>query len=263
MEDQEIRTGFMDRNEAEKKYGSRIYQGGVPIGEKIRIVRIGEDEDVQACAGTHLAKTGEVGPIKILHIERIQDGIERLEYAAGEAAIEAIQAQEELLQQSAAILRVPPEKLPSVVDRFFEEWKQLRKEIERLRGEIADLELERLKRQAREINGVKVTAAVLPDADAKAMMKLASQLSDEGFVTIIIGKGERRASVAASVPANLKGKIGANEVVKHVCEVLGGSGGGTPLIAQGGGENVELVEKARDDGLQFIEKVLLERKNRK
>jgi alanyl-tRNA synthetase len=256
MENKEIKASFMDRNEAEQRYGFRIYQGGVPIGEKIRIVRIGADEDVQACAGTHFSRTGEVGPIKILRTERIQDGIERIEYAAGEAAVEEIQAQEELIRKSASVLKVPPEKLPSVVERFFEEWKQLRKENERLRGEIAELGLERLERHAQEISDVKVIAAVLPDADTKELMKIASQLSNDNFLTILIGTRENRASAVSSVPAYLTEKINAGVIIKRVCEVLGGSGGGTAMIAQGGGERVEMVEEAQEEGLRFIDEVL-------
>jgi alanyl-tRNA synthetase len=260
MADLEITTGFMDRNEAEQRYGSRIYQGGVPIGEKIRIVRIGEDEDVQACAGTHLAKTGEVGPIKLLRIERIQDGIERLEYAAGEAAIEAIQAQEELLRQAAASLKVPPEKLPGVVDRFFEEWKQLRKENDQLRSAIADLELARLRREAHEIAGVKVIAAVLSAAAIKELLKTASQLAAEGFVVILIGKDEARASAVAAVPTPLQDLLRADELVKRVCEELGGSGSGKAAIAQGGGVRVEQVDAALTKGVRLIDAVVRKKK---
>jgi len=256
MENKEIRASFMDRNEAEQKYGFKIYQGGVPIGQKIRIVRTGADEDVQACAGTHLSRTGEVGPIKIVRTERIQDGIERIEYAAGEAAVEEIQAQEELIRKSASVLKVPPERLPSVVERFFEEWKQLRKENERLRGEIAELELERLKREAQEIHGANVIAAVLPDADVKELLKIASQLANENFLTMLIGKSERQVSAVSSVPAQLRDEIQAGELIKRVCEVLGGSGGGKGELAQGGGTNVEMVEKAREEGLRFIKATL-------
>lgn len=259
MENKEIRAGFEDRNEAEQKYGFGIYQGGVPIGKKIRIVRIGADEDVQACAGTHCSKTGEVGPIKILRTERIQDGIERIEYSAGEAAVEEVQAQEELIMKSASVLKVPYEKLPSTVERFFEEWKQLKKENERLRDEIAELRIGLLKGHARDISGVEVIAEVLPDADTKEMMKIASQLSDDNFLTIVIGKKEKRASVVSSVPAYLKDEINASVLVKRVCEVLGGSGGGKAEIAQGGGERVEMVAKARDEGLTFIEEQLKKR----
>jgi alanyl-tRNA synthetase len=261
MENKEIRASFMDRNEAEQRYGFRIYQGGVPIGEKIRIVRIGEDEDVQACAGTHFSRTGEVGPIKILRTERIQDGIERIEYAAGEAAVEEIQAQEERIRKSASVLKVPPEKLPSVVERFFEEWKQLRKENERLRGELAELELERLKRQAEEISDVKVIAAVLQDATQKELRNISSQLVEEGYPTMLISGSTT--TVVSEVPANLSSRINAAEWLQHVSKKYGGSGGGTAMLAQGGGIKKELVKKARDEGLRYVEIALLQRENSK
>ena len=262
MEDKEIRASFEDRNEAEQKYGFGIYQGGVPPGKRIRIVRIGADEDVQACAGTHCSKTGEVGPIKILRTERIQDGIERIEYSAGEAAVEEVQAQEELIMKSASVLKVPPEKLPSVVERFFEEWKQLKKENERLRGEIAELELERLKEQAEDISGVEVIAEVLPDADVKEMLKIASQLAEKGYPTMLLNRREKSSSVVSAVPSDLSVEINASEWGKPVYKMLGGGGGGTTMIAQGGGEKVEMVEEAREEGLKFIEEQLKKREKK-
>ncbi|MHC1577224.1 MAG: alanine--tRNA ligase [Candidatus Methanospirareceae archaeon] len=260
MENKEIKASFLERNEAEQKYGFQIYQGGVPPGERIRIVRISadggkekEDEDVQACAGTHCSRTGEVGPIKILRTERIQDGIARIEFSAGAAAVEEVQALEELVRKSASVLKVPSEKLPATVERFFEDWKRLKKENERLRAEIADLELERLKGRVREVCGVKVVAEVLPGADAKELLKIASQLSaseDGGFVTILVGSSGGRASVVSSVPAGLKEKVNASVLVNRVCGVLGGGGGGTATLAQGGGERVEKAEEAIFTGLQ-------------
>ncbi|MEA1958038.1 MAG: alanine--tRNA ligase [Euryarchaeota archaeon] len=262
MENKDIIARFEDRNEAERKYGFDIYQGGVPPGKKIRIVRIGADDDVQACAGTHCSKTGEVGPIKILRTERIQDGIERIEYSAGEAAVEAMQAREELIRESASVLRVPHDKLPSAVERFFDEWKQLRKENERLRSEISEQRIRLLTEHAKEISGVNVIAEVLPDADTKEMMKIASQLSKDNFLTILIGKKENRASVVSSVPAYLKDEINAAVLVKRVCEVLGGSGGGKAEIAQGGGEMVEKAEEARNEGLKFTKELLKKREKK-
>ena len=256
MEDKEIRARFEDRKEAEQKYKFRIYQGGVPPGKEIRIVRIGEDEDVQACAGTHCTKTGEIGPIKILRTERIQDGIVRIEYSAGEAAVEAVQAQEELITVSAHTLKVPPERLPLTVERFFEEWKQLKKDNERLRDEIAVLQIDLLKDHARDVNSVRVIAEVLPDADTKEMLKIASQLSEDGFITLLIGESGKRASVVSSVPKNLKDAINAAELVKRVCEVLGGSGGGKAEIAQGGGEKVEMADEAIKEGLSMVKEEL-------
>jgi alanyl-tRNA synthetase len=250
MENLEIKTGFVDRTEAERTYGSRIYQGGVPIGEKIRIVQIGDAVDVQACAGTHLSKTGECGTIKILRTERIQDGIERLEYAAGEAAIEAIQEQEELIRMSAAVVKVPFEKLPSVVERFFAEWKQLRKENERLRGEISKLELERVKGQAREISGVKVIVDVLPDANQKELRNISAQLVKEGYLTMLVSGSS--GGVVSAVPAELSDRIKASDWIKPVAEMLGGGSSGTATNGQGGGTKIELVDKAREEGVIFV-----------
>jgi len=255
MENKEIRALFEDRKEAEQKYKFQIYQGGVPPGKKIRTVRIGEDVDVQACAGTHCSKTGEVGPIKILRTERIQDGIERIEYSAGEAAVEAVQAQEELIKVSASTLKVPPEKLPPTIERFFGEWKQLKKENERLRADMAMLQIGLLKDHAKDVSGVRVIAEVLPDADTKEMMKIASQLSEEGFLTLLIGEREKRTSVVSSVPAHLKDVIKASELVKRVCAVLGGSGGGKPEIAQGGGTKIEKVKEAMGAGIKLIQHI--------
>ncbi|MFZ2070342.1 MAG: alanine--tRNA ligase [Halobacteriota archaeon] len=253
MRDEVIDVHVEDKNEAEKKYGFGIYQGGVPASKELRIVRIGVDGDVQACAGTHCTKTGEVGPIKLLRTERIQDGIERLWYSAGEAAVRVAQAQDELINKSAAVLRIPQEKLPVTVERFFDEWKQLRKENESLRDEIVGLRLDWLKGRARLISGINIIAEVLPDTDMKGLLKMASQLSNEEFTTILMSKKGNHVSVVSSVPVSLKDRINASTVVKQVCAVLGGSGGGTPEIAQGGGEEVANMEEAILAGLRVVE----------
>ena len=256
MEDKEIRANFEDRNEAEQKYGFRIYQGGVPPGEKIRIVRIGEDEDVQACAGTHCSKTGEIGPIKILRTERIQDGIERIEYSAGEAAVKEIQSLEELIRKSTSVLRVPADKLPAAVERFFEEWKQLRKENERLRGKIAELEPERLKRKAKKISDVDCIGEILPTVSVKELMNISSQVANDGYAIMLFSKEGDRGSVVAAVPPDLSARISASEWLQHVTKKYGGGGGGTATIAQGGGIKIELVDEARVEGMRFIEEKL-------
>ena len=73
-----------------------MYQGGVPPGKSVRVVNI-EGFDVEACAGTHLDNTREIGMIKLLRSERIQDGVERLEFSVGLAAVQQAQAKDKLL----------------------------------------------------------------------------------------------------------------------------------------------------------------------
>ena len=81
------------RGNAEQYYTFRIYQGGVVPSNSVRIVNI-NNWDIEACGGTHVRKTGDIGFIKIMKSERIQDGIIRLEFVAGEAALKYLQRQE-------------------------------------------------------------------------------------------------------------------------------------------------------------------------
>jgi len=131
MSDIGVEAKWMDRNEAEQMYGFTLYQGGVPPGAVIRIVKVGTD--VQACAGTHMTSTGKVGPLRIIRTERIQDGVERFEFAAGIAAIRYDQKRDSIASECSKTLRVPPEQLPATVNRFFEEWKERGKENEDLK----------------------------------------------------------------------------------------------------------------------------------
>ncbi|MYB30745.1 MAG: alanine--tRNA ligase [Cenarchaeum sp. SB0663_bin_5] len=82
QQDIPISIQYMDRGEAEEKYGFRIYQGGVVPVDKVRIVSIG-DIDIEACGGTHVARTSQVKAIRIIRAKRIQDGVVRLEFVAG------------------------------------------------------------------------------------------------------------------------------------------------------------------------------------
>ncbi|MFH1506506.1 MAG: alanine--tRNA ligase [archaeon] len=121
---------FLPRNIAEAKYGFRLYQGGAVPGKKIRVVEI-PGFDVEACGGTHLNTTGEAALIKILRTSKIQDGVIRLEFAAGKAAQSKMQGQEGLLIETADLLGCKVEQIPYCVKELFELWKTVRKAMKK------------------------------------------------------------------------------------------------------------------------------------
>ncbi len=209
---------WMDRIEAERKYGFRLYQGGVPPGRKIRVVRVGDD--VQACAGTHCSSTGEIGVIKILRVESIQDGVIRFEFAAGEAALEQIAEKERLLREASSILRVEERLLPKTVKRFFEEWKEQKKTIERLMEEVARLKAEKLEKEAK---GKFIVGEL---ENCEELQKVALTLAKKGFAGILLC--ENRVVTFSGIE-----EIDAREIMKKVNEVAGGGGGGRRDLAQG------------------------------
>lgn len=117
---------FMTRTDAEKSFGIRIYQGGAVPGKLLRIVQIPE-VDVQACGGTHLHNTQEVGRIKILKTTKVKDGVIRIFFAAGNAAEQLEQLENGRIQELATLLHVPPNQVPARAKELLEKWKLARK----------------------------------------------------------------------------------------------------------------------------------------
>jgi len=97
---------LMPRTVAESQFGFRIYQGGAVPGNTLRILKIG-DYDVEACGGTHCDWTGEIGLIKITNVDRIQDGVDRIEFVAGEAAVKYMQRMYSVFQNLRKTLNAP------------------------------------------------------------------------------------------------------------------------------------------------------------
>jgi len=124
-------TEVLLRDEAEKKYGFRIYQGGVVPEKNLRIISI-DKLDHEACGGTHVSKTGEIGFILITKTKRVQDGVVRLEFVAGDVASKQLKESERLLKESCNLLKIKEEELPRKVEELFNEWKEKKKRVKSL-----------------------------------------------------------------------------------------------------------------------------------
>jgi alanyl-tRNA synthetase len=248
MEIEPVDTQFLPRTEAEKLFGFELYQGGVPPGTMIRVVKVGSD--IEACAGTHVTNTGMIGSIKILRAERIQDGVERIEFAAGEAAVRASQGRDDLLAGAADILRVPNEQLPKTATRFFEEWKSQQKEIERLKVDLARARLKTLTADAESIDGLKVVVQKMGSADIEELLKAAALLAEQDCVALL--GSETGKLVAAVGRSGLDKGIKAGSIIKAAAKQLGGGGGGKPDLAQGGGPDVEKLDEALAAGKEAM-----------
>ncbi|MBA1342660.1 MAG: Alanine--tRNA ligase [ANME-2 cluster archaeon] len=253
VKNQRVYTELMDRIDAEKEYGFVLYQGGVPPGSDIRVVRVGGD--VEACAGTHLRYTGMIGQIKLLHTERIQDGVERIEFAAGAAAVLASQARDSILNSACSILRVPPEKLPDAADRFFTEWKELSKQNTRLKEELASALAGNMVAGARSAGDVRVASYVSADADMQELIKIAGAMRQIPDMIAFVGSTHDSGKVVVSVGSDARASgFDAGAIVREICKEIGGSGGGKPDLAQGGGPEAGKLQGAFDAGIDSIMK---------
>jgi alanyl-tRNA synthetase len=232
-----------DRTKAEQKYGFSLYQGGVPPGRDIRVVKVAGD--IEACAGTHCRSTGEIGMIKIIRIEHIQDGIERIEFAAGIAAVYYMQHLEGLVTASAAVLSVQDDNLPPTVTRFFNEWKEQRKDLERMTTKLVELEMRTL--VAEQVGTIPVVVKRI-DLPQKELALLATSISEKGGVALLAGAGDSVRVVLASGDS----RVNAGDIIGQVCGMLGGKGGGKPSMAQGGGPDAAQLDLALKVGRERI-----------
>jgi alanyl-tRNA synthetase len=247
-----IEKVWMDRGEAERQYGFRLYQGGVPVGKKIRVVRIG-DFDVEACAGTHLRQTNEAGLIKILKTERIQDGVERITFAAGIASVKHVQKHHSLLRESSETLRVFPDQLPKTVKRFFDEWKSQKKQIEKLRKHGGQSPLNALLDDAELIGDVKVLSQIVEDADKiifEELLAMGRKVYDMEKTLAILGCDYEGAKLIIARSKDLD--INCAALAKDAGKLLGGGGGGKPEFAQAGGSLSEGLAKAVEEIKKMI-----------
>ena len=128
----------------EKEFGMGIYQGGAVPGQELRIVEIPE-VDVECCGGTHLKHTKEAGEIKILKSAKISDGVVRLTFVAGEAAKQEEMAEHDLLEETAKIMGVKNNEVPTRAEELFTKWKKAKKALKKKKKVEAN-ELKLMKR---------------------------------------------------------------------------------------------------------------------
>ncbi|QLG60650.1 alanine--tRNA ligase [Halorarum salinum] len=249
-ENHSVKQEWPDRHAAQSEHGFDLYQGGIPPGEQIRIITVGED--VQACGGTHVSRTGDIGAIKVLKTEPVQDGVERIVFAAGEAAIDATHRTEDALYDAAEVLDVDPQDVPETAERFFTEWKERGKTIDRLQEELANLRIETAE-PAAEIDG---TPAIVErmDADADELRAAANALVEDGRIAVLGSGAGGAATFVVGVPDGVG--LNAGEVVGELADRVGGGGGGPPDFAQGGGPDVDALDDALEAAPDVLRNVL-------
>ena len=229
-----VKFHIMPRNKAEEKFGFRIYQGGFVPGKELRIVEI-KGIDVQACGGTHVSNTGEIGFFKIIKREGVKDGVERITFAAGMPAIEYVQKRDELISKSAEVLGVPEQALLESTSRFFREWKGQRKNIQHLQEQLGEKELSTV-----EADSKGRIVKFLPETDAQQMLKMAQKMVElNPAATVILCESKGNLLVLCGSESVEK----SDAVFKEILKKCGGVGGGNKKIARGKIKDVEKAKK--------------------
>jgi len=247
----QVRAKVLARDVAEKKFGFRLYQGGSVPGGELRVVEIPK-WDVEACGGTHVSRTSDVSLIKILRSTRIQDGVVRLEYAAGKGALEANRKQTEDLRRVGEILGAPADQIVPTAERIMAEWKELRKVAQKATDERAAAKTKQ------EIESAKGTWPIVKDEVPQGvgfMMSMSKATASEPRVTGIYWAAAPN-DVKLVLTRGIEVPIDAAELVRAVAPEFRGKGGGKPDFAQASFPNLDMARVAAAKLEELIRKKL-------
>ena len=221
---------------------------GEKYGDEVRVLDIGSSREL--CGGTHVQRTGDIGLFKIVAEGGIAAGVRRVEAVTGGNALAYLQQLESTVDGVAGTLKVTPAEVGGRVSAVLEQLRALEKEIDRLKAKLASAQGDELLAQAVEVKGLKVLAAVLEGADAKALRETLDRLKDKLKTAAIVlaavdgGKVQLAAGVTADVLANPAAKLKAGELVNFVAQQVGGKGGGKADLAMAGGSDAAALPKA-------------------
>jgi len=248
-------TDVMDLNDAVKTGAMALF--GEKYGDRVRVVQV-DDFSKELCGGTHVNRTGDIGVFKITAESSISAGVRRIEAVTGSVAYEQYRDAIGRIQRLGSILRVAEPELVESVEKLAAERRSLEKEIERLKGKLAQSSVADLAEKARVVKGIKVIAANVGNLDRAQMRTMADMLRNKlQSGVVVLGSAENgRVSLISAVTKDLAGKrIHAGKLVGALAEALGGKGGGRPDLAEAGGKNGDALPGALDSVYDLVEKM--------
>ena len=256
MKNLDVNIKEYERGESEQKFSFRIYQGGVVPSNKVRIVNI-SNFDIEACGGTHVNRTGDIGLIKILKSERIQDGVVRLEFVAGQAAINHIKNQDRNVSFISQSLGSSKEKLTDSFKKHLDESEKLRTKIKILLRKTSPILAKSISHNSTQITpeGVKLYTIFDDELDEEFHIVVGEKsITLDPFLIYIslIPKGEGIRVIVFVGEAARKYGINAGKIAKIFSVNLGGSGGGDSKFGQGGGKFKDKIEEVLNYSEMYV-----------
>lgn len=243
----EVKTDLMHAEEALAYGATALFGEKYDKTKPLRVLSMGEKFSIELCGGTHVRRTGDIGLLKILSETGISAGVRRLEAVTGEWAMSWFENLENTVASAAAILKTRKELVLESIEKNLLKIRKLEKEVQQLQAMLikggTGLDLSA---QARDIQGVKVLAALLPVADPKMLKETVERLKAKlkTAVLVLAGIDQEKVSLVVGVTPDCIDRIQASALIHAIAPAIGGKGGGRAEWAQAGGDNPEGLERA-------------------
>ena len=239
----EVVTKLMAIDDARESGAMALF--GEKYADEVRVLSMSAFS-VELCGGTHVKRTGDIGLFKIYNETGTAAGVRRIEAVTGEAAIQKIIDDEAKLDDLASLVKGNRDDVTDKVTQLLERQRKLEKELEQLKSKLASSAGSDLASQAENVNGIKVLAARMDGADAKALRETVDQLKNKlGTSAIVLGSADgNKVTLIAGVSKDATDRIKAGDLVNCVAQQVGGKGGGRPDMAQAGGNDPAALDAA-------------------
>ncbi len=252
LEGYPIDTREMPIEEAKKLGATALFSE--KYGDTVRVVNMG-GYSIEFCGGTHLNNTAKVGAFELEGEGSVASGVRRIEAVTGKACLKKMETEQAVLAEAASKLKVKPGELGTKIQSNLDEIKELKRIIEQYQAKDAAGEMDRLLAGAKELGGVKVLTAKLTGVDANRLRQMGDLLRDKASNVVAVlssVNGDKPSFLAVCGKEAVAKGIKAGELVKLVCCRCGGSGGGKPDSAMGGGKDICKVDESLAQVEEFV-----------
>jgi alanyl-tRNA synthetase len=241
-----VMTDVMNMDEARKRGAMMIFEE--KYGDVVRMLTMGDS--VELCGGTHARATGDIGLFKIVSEGGVAAGVRRIVATTGEGSLAYVRELEASLARAAEAAKSNPADLAGKIEKIVQRERALEKKVDDLEKKLATGGdgggLDALLSRARDVAGVKVLGLRTEVADRGALRELAEQLRDKlGSSIVLVGsETDGKAQLVLTVSKALTARFKAGDLIRPIAEIVGGSGGGRPDMAQAGGTNPARLDEA-------------------
>ncbi|MBM6693671.1 alanine--tRNA ligase [Pseudoflavonifractor capillosus] len=237
-------TEVLPIEEAKRKGAVAMF--GEKYGDVVRVVEMG-DFSMEFCGGTHLDNTAKVGTFRIKSEGSVASGVRRIEATVGKLTLETMNRNQQLIFQAAQILKTNPADLVAKLEQQVADLKAARQAIEQYKSKEAAGEADRILFGAHDVGPLKVITATVPDADGNRLRQMGDAIKDKAanVVAVLAAVNGGKITFVATCGKEAVGLgIKAGDIIKQVSAIAGGSGGGKPDSAMGGGKDPLMVDNA-------------------
>ena len=232
--------------EAKKLGAAALF--GEKYGEIVRVVTMGDS--VEFCGGTHLDNTAKAGAFTILTESSIASGVRRIEAITGFATLDLLHVSRKQLSSLSEMLKAgTPEELSGKIEQNLLIMRELRSKLDSAISKEADDEARRILSEARDIGGLKVITTIIKGAsvDTDKLRQIEDTLREweAGVVAVLAAvKDDKITIMVACGKTAIEKGVKAGELIREVTKTCGGSGGGKPEFAMGGGKDISKLQDA-------------------